>query len=122
MTAASLPNPKVIFDVQGIFDVRTLVATGKAADLGGNGLRREAAVTGRAADLGGDGEWRLQLRGGRRALAAAESCGDGEGGGPLLRQGGSGRGGDGERRRRARGGRRWGGLLTLVTTESCSDG
>ncbi len=52
---------------------RGVTATGRAVDLGGNGLRREVAATGRAADLGGGGElWRW---GGWRTFAAAGRVG-----------------------------------------------
>jgi hypothetical protein len=50
--------------------------TGRAADLGCNGLRQEAAATGRVTDLGGDRE---RLRRGVTATGrAADLGGDGE--------------------------------------------
>ena len=60
---------------------RTLAATGGGGDGEGGGpwRRRRAAATGRAADLGGEGERRRWA--GRRTLVATGRGGDGEGGG-----------------------------------------
>ena len=69
---------------QGIVEHRKMVvgAPGKNASIWRKKSGYNMAATGRAADLGGDGERRR--RGGRLTLAATGSGSDGEGGGDAL--------------------------------------